>query len=852
MRKNYHFQRILRQCRYLFRQIRNVTDDVLKLHLLGKLRLKMGQMPSFYQKSKMAVGLLAALSLVQVDGKAQVIEVSNYWWELDYMFASEGDGSIPPRLLYIDLDLDGDLDFIQTEITDAYYGGPEETLFYFGKNISNSQFPIFHVEVYDLDYLQDSTQLINHNFDKILLNDDPEIYSQGIIYLGLIDANGDGLLDLEVTTRPNYGSYYDLKIYPQYIENGLAKFDTIPTFEVDSLENRWKSVDINNDGNIDFIKASSNLRININIGDNTQPVFDLLHPQIVELPNVADFTGYFDYDKDGDLDLGFSDQKFNHEDQGDMYYDIFAGFIVNESIGNDIKFNPKPDTMAHMEFISSGYWQTALLVLEDIDQDKDMDVIYVFRERTFTLTPDYQAFLWIKNNLSKYKFVGEIKNENGTSLYSPLLIEPNPRVYWPKIDYDPVTYSVQYDFDVNLHNGLNKIYPRLEEGWVSSPEYIEVEAVEGVDSVVYQDFVIHCIDGKEDMSLEATTENVARPGFEHVQHVLVNNFTDSVQTNTLIWKPDERLTNLETYPDIDSIVDGAYYFTVESDPLQKWVLDCTVKVPTTVSIGDTLKSYYELLPKNDAQPSNNFVELKEVVVGSWDPNDKLVSPEGMGEQGLTDIENKEFTYTIRFQNTGNYNASNVLIIDTIDEQFDMRTFEVVGASPDYNHEYMNRHLFIENNVVRFALNNISLSPSSEDDLRSQGYLKYKIQLKEGAQPGTQLTNKADIYFDFNPPITTNETLNELAILTKVIEQELPKISSKIYPNPTKNKALIEWDKSSSAEMVLSVYSMNGTNLMSRKVSGGFTAIDVQDWGSGMYMYVLESPQGYAWGKFVVE
>ena len=50
--------------------------------------------------------------------------------------------------------------------------------------------------------------------------------------------------------------------------------------------------------------------------------------------------------------------------------------------------------------------------------------------------------------------------------------------------------------------------------------------------------------------------------------------------------------------------------------------------------------------------------LPQVVVCSFDPNDKYVTPEGVGPQGAV-APGIDLTYTIRFQNTGSAPAINM-------------------------------------------------------------------------------------------------------------------------------------------------------------------------------------------------
>ena len=71
--------------------------------------------------------------------------------------------------------------------------------------------------------------------------------------------------------------------------------------------------------------------------------------------------------------------------------------------------------------------------------------------------------------------------------------------------------------------------------------------------------------------------------------------------------------------------------------------------------------------------------LTETVVGSYDPNDKLVSDEVLEE---TQVQGGHtLTYTVRFQNTGSAEAIHVRIEDELDEtRLDLSTLSMVAAS----------------------------------------------------------------------------------------------------------------------------------------------------------------------------
>jgi hypothetical protein len=845
MKKLSHFQRITRQCKFLIKRLKGVKDALSQATLKQKLEKLIAKHQSNERIRRLVFGLIiSAFPLNEMNG--QTIDFNDgvekgflrplYWGknQSGKNINLRGGGSINySNLNSLDIDQDGDKDFLF--ISNNPYSNPKHTLL-FAKNAWNNSSPIFQLEE-----INETSIITTSNIAQLVL--DPYNYTS-FEFINF-DIDGDTLKDLVVINRENNF----IKVFKQNIVNDSIKFDTLPIFEI-PYEEGISLIDINGDGNIDKYLGNSTengkLLFFINTGNNNTPIFDDLNPVEIITPN-EEFSYKLDYDNDGDLDLGFTTRK----DLGEYQSVSYANFLVNESDGDNIVFS-KIDTFAKVS--PPLYSYSISLKMNDIDTDGDLDLISTY----FYSCPSpgcYSSFVnWIKNDFSNFKVKGEIKNGDGEGFLIPLIVEPENKVKWPIIDFENELYTSNFSFSLNP--GFHKIYPRLPENWSSTPEYLELTALEGIDSTTYQNFIVQIESGTEDFSIQASTFNVARSGFEHNQSCKIFNNSDKPQSLVFAWKPDNRLEIVSISESYDSLNNGIYYFTVNTNPLSNTSLNYIVKVPTDVQIGDTLKSYFSITPENDNDASNNSFELIDVVVGSWDPNDKIVSPEGIGDKGITDIENKAFTYTIRFQNTGNYMAENVVLIDTIDEKFDMKTFKTLNIP--YN-PYISSETFIDKqiieingNVVKYVFQGINLPPQSEDEFESQGYVQYSIKLKEGIQSGAIIKNKADIYFDFNNPITTNETINELAIISKVTQQGLPKISSKIYPNPTKNKALLEWDKTISEEMVLSMYDINGKLLISKIVNGGFASINVQDWSNGVYIYVLESQMGNAWGKLVVE
>ena len=139
------------------------------------------------------------------------------------------------------------------------------------------------------------------------------------------------------------------------------------------------------------------------------------------------------------------------------------------------------------------------------------------------------------------------------------------------------------------------------------------------------------------------------------------------------------------------------------------------------------------------------------IVCSFDPNDKIVTPPGVRQENFTLLDEK-LTYTIRFQNTGNAHAVDITLLDTIDASMDLTTLKVVNSSfPVYT--------TIDGQAVMFFFENIWLPDSLSNESDSHGFVTYEISPINGMADFTEVKNEANIIFDFNDPILTNETLN---------------------------------------------------------------------------------------------
>jgi uncharacterized repeat protein (TIGR01451 family) len=136
--------------------------------------------------------------------------------------------------------------------------------------------------------------------------------------------------------------------------------------------------------------------------------------------------------------------------------------------------------------------------------------------------------------------------------------------------------------------------------------------------------------------------------------------------------------------------------------------------------------------------------MRQIVVGSLDPNDKTCLE---GDKITPDMIGQYLHYVIRFENTGTYAAENIVVRDMIDAtKFDIASLQMTKASHDCRTRILN------GNQVEFIFENINL-PFTEPD--KHGFVAFKIKTKPTIALGDAITNKADIFFDYNFPIRTN-------------------------------------------------------------------------------------------------
>ena len=256
-----------------------------------------------------------------------------------------------------------------------------------------------------------------------------------------------------------------------------------------------------------------------------------------------------------------------------------------------------------------------------------------------------------------------------------------------------------------------------------------------------------------------------------------------------------------------------------------------VHLPGSDHVGETLNDLVQATALIDGVPASvDTRNYSPILLCAVDPNDKQVVPKGEGPQHLTPMGEKLF-YHVRFQNTGNAPAEKVVILDTLDADLDLSTLRMLNSSHTF------RALLQTDGVLRITFDNINLPDSGSDFLGSQGFVRFGIDHVQEAPEGTVLNNTADIYFDNNPAVITNTTLNTLTYgsLTMVRESDIADMGLLVFPNPSQGNATVRLSDEFVGRVDLQLFDLKGQLLQRISRRSKTFLIERGDLPTGTYL-----------------
>ena len=372
--------------------------------------------------------------------------------------------------------------------------------------------------------------------------------------------------------------------------------------------------------------------------------------------------------------------------------------------------------------------------------------------------------------------------------------------------------------------------------FTASPLTATIPFANNNNNVTTQDFCISANGIHNDLEVVISQVMIARPGFDAGYNIVYKNKGNQPLSGNVSFDYDDAVLDF-----VSSIVvpntqttgnltwDYSNLMPFESRSI---LVTLNVNAPTetpAVNINDLLAFNAIITPvSGDEFPDDNSFSYVQTVVGAYDPNNiiciegSVVAPATIGNY---------LHYAINFENTGNFEAENVVVKTTIDPaKFNINTLQLLHTSAPVEAR-------ITNDIVEFIFKNINLPRSSGNPpVGGHGDVLFKIKTKPTLTAGSSVMNTAGIYFDYNFPINTNMATTTFANLSNSIFLKDDSIS--VFPNPTNSVVNIN---SKTEILTTELYDVQGRIL--ETLVGNNRKLDISDKTYGIYFLKITTEKG---------
>ncbi len=401
--------------------------------------------------------------------------------------------------------------------------------------------------------------------------------------------------------------------------------------------------------------------------------------------------------------------------------------------------------------------------------------------------------------------------------------------------------SGNYSFPVQ--SGNYTITPILE-----NPTYYTISPSNSIvnfpaqSSPFNQNFCISPNGNHNDLEITILPINNAIAGFDATYKLLYKNKGNQIQSGSLNFLFNDAV--------LDLISSNPSFFTQTANsliwnftnllPFESREIDIVFNLNSPMetpplNIGNVLNYTASINGLTDETPNDNSATLNQIVVNSYDPNDKTCL---VGTTITPSMVGNYVHYIIRFENNGTANAQNIVVKDIIDtNKFDINTLIPIKGS----HNFETR--ISSTNKVEFIFQNINLP---FDNANNDGYVSFKIKTKPNLVIGNTFSNSANIYFDYNFPIVTNNYTTTIQNTLGLQENDFINNIS-VYPNPVKNILNFKTEHNISK---VEVYDIAGRILSSNSISEN--KIDLSNLKTGNYILKLYTEKGIINTKIIKE
>ncbi len=338
------------------------------------------------------------------------------------------------------------------------------------------------------------------------------------------------------------------------------------------------------------------------------------------------------------------------------------------------------------------------------------------------------------------------------------------------------------------------------------------------------------------------SDGAARPGFEYQVAVQVNNLTaDAAGTVSLMLEHDALLGLVFATPAPTTTAGNVLTWTGAdfsfTNAFQSRTVQLRFQVPPDVGLlgTDLLTTATVSTSNTDADLPNNSYLLQRTITGAYDPNDKLATTSTGNTNAWLLGADEWIDYTIRFQNTGTDTAFNVVITDTLPANLDPGSIVMGAASHTFSWELR------DSGTLKFYFPNIQLPDSNINEPRSHGFVGFRIRPRLPLLPGDEISNIANIFFDFNPPVITEPSVLVAEFSTSIGQGSTTSPRQlNLLPNPATDLLTVT---SNTGIISIRIVAADGREVLRSNLRTSSARVDVNNLMSGAYLLIADLTNG---------
>lgn len=401
--------------------------------------------------------------------------------------------------------------------------------------------------------------------------------------------------------------------------------------------------------------------------------------------------------------------------------------------------------------------------------------------------------------------------------------------------------SYTFSNDIGKYNfyvpaGNFTVSPVFEDNWyTATPVSATVNFADNNNNNTIRDFCVVANGVHPDVEVVVMPIGIANPGFDSDYKIVYRNKGNQTISGNITFTYDDGVLDfVSALPSTSSSAAGSLTWNYTNLlPFEdraiavKLNLNGPMETPPANN-GDVLNFSVTAPVTADESPANNTFALAQTVTGSYDPNDILclegavLPPSSIGSY---------LHYVVNFENTGTASATFVVVKLTINPaDFDVNTLQMMNSThPVY--------VRMNGNVVEFIFDAINLYAGDH------GNILFKLKSKNNLVAGDNVVNNANIYFDYNWPVQTNDANTVFQILSRGHFEKDDSVH--VYPNPVKNTISIKADTTVQSAQL---YDVQGRLLES--VSGIVESMDISARAAGIYFLKVKTEKGIKTEKIV--